>query len=146
MAIANKRFFMAHEHAPRLEPHLFHPRYWGSWIGLSLLWLLVLLPWRSQMWLGRQLGTLARVLLKSRVKIARRNLELAMPELTEDEREKLLRQNLRGKSWFFILKMPLHKMRLHCKLLVRNWWRCQPMLWGVWIWRRCWLGCRPICP
>ena len=54
----------------------------GSWLGLSLLWLLVLLPWRSQMWLGRQLGTLARKLLKSRVKIARRNLELAMPELS----------------------------------------------------------------
>lgn len=95
---------------PRLEPHLFHPRYWGSWIGLSLLWLLVLLPWRSQMWLGRQLGTLARVLLKSRVKIARRNLELAMPELTKDERENLLRQNFEsvgcaifevGMAWFW---------------------------------------------
>ena len=35
---------MAPEHAPRLEPRLFHPRYWGSWLGLSLLWLLVLLP------------------------------------------------------------------------------------------------------
>ena len=31
---------MAQEHAPRLEPRLFHPRYWGSWLGLSLLWLL----------------------------------------------------------------------------------------------------------
>ena len=55
---------MAQEHAPRLEPRLFHPRYWGSWFGLGLLWLLVLLPWRSQMWLGRQLGTLARKVLE----------------------------------------------------------------------------------
>ncbi|MFY1079901.1 hypothetical protein ACNF5D_28050, partial [Escherichia coli] len=49
--------------------------------------------WRSQMWLGRQLGHLAAKVLKSRVKIARRNLELAMPELTLAEREKLLKQN-----------------------------------------------------
>ena len=101
---------MAHDNAPRLEPRLFHPRYWASWFGLSLLWLLVLLPWRSQMWLGRQLGSLARKLLKSRVKIARRNLELAMPELTKDEREKLLKQNFEsvgcaifevGMAWFW---------------------------------------------
>ncbi len=70
---------MAHDNAPRLEPRLFHPRYWASWFGLSLLWLLVLLPWRSQMWLGRQLGSLARKLLKSRVKIARRNLGWRCP-------------------------------------------------------------------
>lgn len=109
-AFANKRLFMAHDNAPRLEPRLFHPRYWGSWLGLSLLWLLVLLPWRSQMWLGRQLGTLARKLLKSRVKIARRNLELAMPELSRDEREALLVQNFEsvgcaifevGMAWFW---------------------------------------------
>ena len=50
---------MAHDNAPRLEPRLFHPRYWASWFGLSLLWLLTLLPWRSQMWLGRHLGRLA---------------------------------------------------------------------------------------
>ncbi len=84
---------MAHDNAPRLEPRLFHPRYWASWFGLGLLWLLTLLPWRSQMWLGRQLGRLAARILKSRVKIARRNLELAMPELTRDEREKLLKAN-----------------------------------------------------
>ena len=101
---------MAQEHAPRLEPRLFHPRYWGSWFGLCLLWLLVLLPWRSQMWLGRQLGTLARKVLKSRVKIARRNLELAMPELSRDQRETLLKQNFEsvgcaifevGMAWFW---------------------------------------------
>ena len=70
----------------------------------------MLLPWRSQMWLGRQLGTLARKLLKSRVKIARRNLELAMPELSRDEREALLVQNFEsvgcaifevGMAWFW---------------------------------------------
>ncbi|HHQ4803204.1 LpxL/LpxP family Kdo(2)-lipid IV(A) lauroyl/palmitoleoyl acyltransferase [Aeromonas veronii] len=101
---------MAHDNAPRLEPRLFHPRYWASWFGLGLLWLLTLLPWRSQMWLGRQLGRLAARILKSRVKIARRNLELAMPELTRDEREKLLKANFEsvgcavlevGIAWFW---------------------------------------------
>lgn len=101
---------MAQDNAPRLTPHLFHPRYWGSWLGLALLWLLVLLPWRTQMWLGRGLGALARRLLKSRVKIARRNLELALPELSRDEREVLLKENFAsvgcaifevGMAWFW---------------------------------------------
>ncbi|MCV5707430.1 lipid A biosynthesis lauroyl acyltransferase, partial [Escherichia coli] len=60
--------------------------------------------------LGRQLGRLAARILKSRVKIARRNLELAMPELTRDEREKLLKANFEsvgcavfevGIAWFW---------------------------------------------
>ena len=41
--------------------------------------------------LGRGLGHLARPLLKSRVKIARRNLELAFPEWSEARREQVLR-------------------------------------------------------
>ncbi|PJG60731.1 LpxL/LpxP family Kdo(2)-lipid IV(A) lauroyl/palmitoleoyl acyltransferase [Aeromonas cavernicola] len=101
---------MANDNAPRLEPRLFHPRYWASWLGLGTLWLLTLLPWRSQMWLGCQLGHLATKVLASRVKIARRNLELAMPELSVAERELLLTRNFEsvgcaifevGIAWFW---------------------------------------------
>ncbi len=76
-----------------------------------MLWLLVtLLPWRAQMALGRTLGRLAMTLLKSRVKVARRNLELALPELGEAEREQLLKANFEsvgcalfetGMAWFW---------------------------------------------
>lgn len=101
---------MAADNMPRLTPALFHPRYWPQWLGLSLLWLLVLLPWRWQMWLGRKLGHLAMKLLKSRVKVARRSIELAMPELSEAERETLLARNFEsvgcaifevGMAWFW---------------------------------------------
>ncbi|MGL5031750.1 MAG: LpxL/LpxP family Kdo(2)-lipid IV(A) lauroyl/palmitoleoyl acyltransferase [Aeromonas sp.] len=101
---------MAHNNAPHLEPRLFHPRYWPSWCGLSLLWLLTLLPWRTQMWLGRQLGRLAAKIIPSRVKIARRNIALALPELTAKQQQTLLQQNFEsvgcavfevGMAWFW---------------------------------------------
>lgn len=90
---------------------LFHPRYLINWLGLSILWLLVtLLPWRVQMALGRGVGRLSMRVLKSRVKIARRNLELALPELDEAERERTLIANFEsvgcavfetGMAWFW---------------------------------------------
>ncbi|MGO4997994.1 LpxL/LpxP family Kdo(2)-lipid IV(A) lauroyl/palmitoleoyl acyltransferase [Oceanisphaera sp. W20_SRM_FM3] len=90
---------------------LLHPRYAVNWLGLSLLWLLVtLLPWRAQMLFGRALGRLSMRVLKSRVKIARRNLELALPELDEAERERILTANFEsvgcavfetGMAWFW---------------------------------------------
>lgn len=101
---------MAHDNAPRLEPRLFQPRYWAHWFGLGLLYLLTLLPWRQQMWLGRQLGALAQKILTSRVNTAKRNLELALPELSDSERAHLLKENFAsvgcaifevGIAWFW---------------------------------------------
>lgn len=90
---------------------LLHPRYALNWLGLSLLWLLVtLLPWRAQMLFGRALGRLSMRILTSRVKIARRNLDLALPELDENERERTLTANFEnvgcavfetGMAWFW---------------------------------------------
>ena len=77
----------------RLSLAMYHPRYWPLWAGLGLLWLLVQLPYRWQMALGRKLGRLSMLLLKRRVQIARRNLQLAMPELDDAAREQLLVAN-----------------------------------------------------
>ncbi|WP_346351538.1 LpxL/LpxP family Kdo(2)-lipid IV(A) lauroyl/palmitoleoyl acyltransferase [Oceanimonas sp. AH20CE76] len=96
---------------PSFRAALLHPRFWPAWLGLGVLWLLVtLLPWRAQMALGRALGRLAMKPLKSRVKVARRNLELALPELSDAERETLLKANFEsvgcavfetGMAWFW---------------------------------------------
>ncbi|WP_375056968.1 LpxL/LpxP family Kdo(2)-lipid IV(A) lauroyl/palmitoleoyl acyltransferase [Zobellella sp. DQSA1] len=96
---------------PSFGTALLHPRYAFNWLGLGLLWLLVtLLPWRAQMALGRGLGRLSIKVLKSRVRVARRNLELALPELGEAERERLLGANFEsvgcalfetGMAWFW---------------------------------------------
>lgn len=97
-------------HTPRLTASLLHPRYLLLWLGLGILWLLVQLPYPSLMKLGRLLGRLAQRLLKRRVAIARRNLELAFPELPVAEREVLLQRNFdsvgcaifeTGMAWFW---------------------------------------------
>ncbi len=66
--------------------HLLHPRHWPTWLGMGVLWLTVQLPWRAQMWLGKQLGVLMFHRLKRRRYVCCVNLELAFPELSAAER------------------------------------------------------------
>ena len=73
--------------------YLLHPRYWPTWLGMAVLWLLVQLPWRMQMWLGRQLGLLMFHTLKRRRYICCVNLELAFPDMLPDERLALNRDH-----------------------------------------------------
>ena len=72
---------------------LLHPRYWPTWLGLGLLWLLVQLPWKAQMWLGKQLGLLMFHTLTRRRFICCVNLELAFPSLTKQQRLELRREH-----------------------------------------------------
>ncbi|MEE9302446.1 MAG: lipid A biosynthesis lauroyl acyltransferase [Thiotrichaceae bacterium] len=71
----------------------FHPRYWLVWLGLGLLRLIALLPWRLQMALGQLLGKTFYILLKKRREICCINLELVFPHLSPVERERLNRQH-----------------------------------------------------
>ena len=66
-----------------------HPRYWLTWFGVGVLWLLVQLPYPVLCFLGTRTGTLARPFLKRRESIARKNLELCFPNLSQEERDKL---------------------------------------------------------
>jgi len=70
-----------------------HPRFWLVWLGLGLLRLITFLPWRVQMSLGKGLGRMLYRLLKKRRNICCINLELAFPELSPTERERLNRQH-----------------------------------------------------
>lgn len=70
-----------------------HPRYWPTWLGLGILWLIVQLPWSLQMQLGKWLGLLMHRMLKKRRRICCVNLELAFPALTSEERQQLNRQH-----------------------------------------------------
>ncbi len=67
----------------------------GSRALLALLWLLNLLPLGVQALLGRGLGAIGWRLVGSRRRIALRNLELCLPELTPCEREALAREHFR---------------------------------------------------
>ncbi|MBW4050449.1 MAG: LpxL/LpxP family Kdo(2)-lipid IV(A) lauroyl/palmitoleoyl acyltransferase [Proteobacteria bacterium] len=74
-------------------PHwgrLLSPRYWPTWAGLGVLRLLTLLPFRLQLAIGASLGALLRRLPVRFVRIARRNIELCLPELDPAQRRRLL--------------------------------------------------------
>ncbi len=69
---------------------LLAPHYWPTWLGLGLLRLLAPLPLPVLLWLGTWLGSVVRYLPVGFVRIARRNLELCLPQLSAAERERLL--------------------------------------------------------
>jgi KDO2-lipid IV(A) lauroyltransferase len=72
-----------------------HPRYWPSWLGLGLMRLSVYLPVRLQMLSGRLIAWVITPLTASRRRVAQRNLELCFPEMTDQQREDLLDENMR---------------------------------------------------
>lgn len=76
---------------PTKRENLWHPRYWLTWLGLGLLWLVVQLPWHWQMRLGKWLGLAMFHTLKQRRFVCCVNLELAFPELSDAERAQLNR-------------------------------------------------------
>jgi KDO2-lipid IV(A) lauroyltransferase len=75
---------------------LYAPRYWPTWLTLGLLRLLEPLPYSVLAWLGRRIGGLLSRLPLRFVSIARRNLELCLPELSAAEREHILREHFRS--------------------------------------------------
>ncbi|XTZ36710.1 kdo(2)-lipid IV(A) palmitoleoyltransferase [Salmonella enterica] len=87
-----------------------HPRHWVTWGGLGLLWLLVQLPYPILARLGAGLGRCSRPFLQRRERIARRNLELCFPAMSEHLREVLIAKNFKslgmglietGMAWFW---------------------------------------------
>jgi KDO2-lipid IV(A) lauroyltransferase len=75
---------------------LLHPRYWPTWLALGILRVFEPLPFPLLVWLGRRIGeVLARLPLRF-VRIARRNLELCLPERSVPERQQLLLEHFRS--------------------------------------------------
>ncbi|MEA9391971.1 Kdo(2)-lipid IV(A) acyltransferase [Acerihabitans sp. TG2] len=95
---------------PTFTRSLLHPRYWPIWIGIGLLYLVVLLPYPWLYRIGTSLGRLSMRFLPRRVKIARRNIELCFPHCSVKDRETLLIKNFEsvgmglietGMGWFW---------------------------------------------
>ncbi|WP_416307827.1 LpxL/LpxP family Kdo(2)-lipid IV(A) lauroyl/palmitoleoyl acyltransferase [Neptunicella sp. SCSIO 80796] len=68
------------------------PKYWPTWLAVSILYLVSWLPYRLQLWLGKGIGKLLSRLLKSRRKVAERNLQLCFPQMPEAQRQQILEQ------------------------------------------------------
>jgi KDO2-lipid IV(A) lauroyltransferase len=84
------------------QKQFLHPRYWPSWIGLGLMRLSVYLPTNMQLGAGRLIAWGMMPLMKSRKKVANRNLELCFPELSNEQRQQLLERNLRTMGMMLI--------------------------------------------
>lgn len=69
---------------------LLHLRHWPTWLGLALFKLITLLPFATQLALGRLIGRVFMRVGKRRVHITEVNLRLCFPELSESQRQDLL--------------------------------------------------------
>jgi KDO2-lipid IV(A) lauroyltransferase len=78
---------------PRFQARFLHPRFWPLWLGLGGLWLVVQLPFRVLVAIGRLLGLVMYRFADDRRRVAGRNLELCFPHLSSDERKHLLKKN-----------------------------------------------------
>ena len=78
------------------------PRWWPSWLGVGLLWLIGHLPLRIQRPIGRGIGLMLYALSRERRRITRINFRLCFPELDDRARERLVRAHfaLLGESVF----------------------------------------------
>ena len=79
-----------------------HPKYWFSWLGLLLAYLSIFLPVSIQLKLGKLLSIISKPLFQKRFDIAKRNLDMCYPELSQQQREKILK-----KLQFSIGMMPI---------------------------------------
>ena len=98
---------------PKFTAALLHPRYWPSWLGIGVLWLVVQLPYPVIYRLGNAIGRLAMRLMRRRAQIAYRNLELCFPHKSEAERHEMVVKNFEsvgmgvmetGIAWFWPTK------------------------------------------
>ena len=90
---------------------MLHPYFWGAWLGAGCFYLLVvLLPYPVQMFLGRLLGRLIGAIKPSRRYVLKTNLKLAFPQMSETERQVMMKRVLEnsgvavfetGIAWFW---------------------------------------------
>lgn len=92
-----------------LYRHYMHPRWWPTWAGVAVMWLAAQLPLKLQWWLGRRIGDLAYRFAARRRRITQVNIDLCFPELSDQQREDLVKQTFRangigvmelGVAWF----------------------------------------------
>ncbi|OBT13002.1 lipid A biosynthesis lauroyl acyltransferase [Vibrio sp. UCD-FRSSP16_10] len=88
---------------PQFSIKLLHPKFWSVWLSFGVLALLVnLLPYSLLLKVGHGFGHLGLKLAKSRVKVARRNLELAFPDKSAEELDRTVIENIKNTGLAFV--------------------------------------------
>lgn len=72
------------------------PSTWPFWILAGLAWTAAQLPFSTQQRVGRMIGRIFRWLSRDRRHVTRVNLRLCFPEMTDQERESLLRAHFQA--------------------------------------------------
>ncbi|WP_018983136.1 LpxL/LpxP family Kdo(2)-lipid IV(A) lauroyl/palmitoleoyl acyltransferase [Salinimonas chungwhensis] len=80
---------------PSFKLAFLGPRYWLVWVGVVILYLLIWLPFPVIRWLGSGAGRLIGLIVPKRVKVARRNIQLTWPSMSDEDIERLTRENVR---------------------------------------------------
>lgn len=91
------------------------PRHWPTWLGLGILRLLSLLPYRVMLSVGDIMGGLLYRLMPRRRHIVETNLRLCFPDLSEKQRQLLARRNFQFTA-AALLETPY------------SWWRSRKVL------------------
>ncbi|WP_016957187.1 LpxL/LpxP family Kdo(2)-lipid IV(A) lauroyl/palmitoleoyl acyltransferase [Catenovulum agarivorans] len=78
---------------PQFSWRFFLPKYWFTWLGLAILYLISWLPYRLQLGLGVVVGRLLYYVAKRRRHIAKTNIDICFPELSQEQRNKMLKAN-----------------------------------------------------
>ena len=73
-----------------IDPSLFYPKYWLSWLAILLLRIVAALPFKAKLIAGRCLGFLVFHLVKKRRHTVQTNVRLCFPELNTAQQEKMV--------------------------------------------------------
>lgn len=81
--------------APAFKLAFLGPKYWPVWLGVFILYLITWLPLPVIRLLGAGAGKLIALIVPKRAKVAKKNLQLWNPTLSDEEVETLYRENIR---------------------------------------------------
>lgn len=72
-----------------------------TWLGLALVFIINQLPYKVQLIIGKLLGKILYRAVKSRRRIAKRNIELCFPEMPEQEQDAIVKRNIENTAIAF---------------------------------------------
>ncbi|SFB81951.1 LpxL/LpxP family Kdo(2)-lipid IV(A) lauroyl/palmitoleoyl acyltransferase [Pseudoalteromonas denitrificans] len=79
---------------PKFKLYFLHPKFWLTWLGTAILYVISWLPFKFQIAMGKGLGRLLHKYFKKRKHIAQRNIELCFPEMPKTQQSALVLQSL----------------------------------------------------
>lgn len=95
---------------PTFNYYFLHPKFWFLWIGIGILYLLVLLPYPIIYYIGTRIGRITKYFMIYRMCIIRKNLNLCFPDLSHAKKNFLFKKNCEsigmgiletGMAWFW---------------------------------------------